>query len=431
MAKKDSKLATAAHIKRHTEGTSNELSFSVLDAKKNQADVEEGKDDKVQSPRFGGLPIFSWRPGKKRSVATPTKEQALPLTGEPAELPANADLHTASPEPLTLSTGSQAERSYGSPEDEIVRRKHQRRRKRVVAAVVGIAVAVALLGGGGYFVYTEVTNHQEQVGVLEQSLDKIEQADKTILAIDEVLAVSWDAREEATMNKLLNQISSSKEYLNEAEKLAHTSLDNMRDVSEKSVAEQSLVAIDSRKEMLDSAETLLEASIQAQEDTKLLAQAWEKVLRGDELAREAASIVTATTPENVTTSRDKSAEAKAAFEEAQFLTNELSSSFLNLEIQKLQGYIAKRIEASGYSIASDEAILAQNRQVAEEQNAAYNAADAEASALAREIPEDTKTIIDQAYEIYTEEKQAQYSDMRLSASTADAFLRDYLGTSSK
>lgn len=42
MAKRIDKVAKAAHIKRNTEGTSNEISFSVLDAAKNSLDGEGG-----------------------------------------------------------------------------------------------------------------------------------------------------------------------------------------------------------------------------------------------------------------------------------------------------------------------------------------------------------------------------------------------------
>ena len=42
MGKREDKITRAAHIKRHTRGTSNEISFSVLDAAKNAL---EGDDD--------------------------------------------------------------------------------------------------------------------------------------------------------------------------------------------------------------------------------------------------------------------------------------------------------------------------------------------------------------------------------------------------
>lgn len=46
MARKKNKLAEILHIKERTEGTSNEISFSVLDARSKQAD--SGRDKKHQ-----------------------------------------------------------------------------------------------------------------------------------------------------------------------------------------------------------------------------------------------------------------------------------------------------------------------------------------------------------------------------------------------
>lgn len=83
MRGKAGKVANAAHIKRNTKGTSNEISFSVLDAAK-AAQEEERRASKPASPlaRLGSIHLFTL--GRVRKpVATPTKERGLPLsTGE-------------------------------------------------------------------------------------------------------------------------------------------------------------------------------------------------------------------------------------------------------------------------------------------------------------------------------------------------------------
>mgnify|MGYP007060498047 CR=1 FL=1 len=72
MAKRIDKVAKAAHIKRNTEGTSNEISFSVLDAAKNSLDGEGG------SSAFGTISLFTL-PGKKKHISTPSKDEGLAL----------------------------------------------------------------------------------------------------------------------------------------------------------------------------------------------------------------------------------------------------------------------------------------------------------------------------------------------------------------
>ena len=73
MAKRIDKVAKAAHIKRNTEGTSNEISFSVLDAAKNSLDGEGS------SSPFGTISLFTL-PGKKKHISTPSKDEGLALT---------------------------------------------------------------------------------------------------------------------------------------------------------------------------------------------------------------------------------------------------------------------------------------------------------------------------------------------------------------
>ena len=55
MGKREDKITRAAHIKRHTRGTSNEISFSVLDAAKNAL---EGDDDGLKH-RPGRISLFT------------------------------------------------------------------------------------------------------------------------------------------------------------------------------------------------------------------------------------------------------------------------------------------------------------------------------------------------------------------------------------
>ncbi|MFR9259562.1 MAG: hypothetical protein ACLVMH_11790 [Christensenellales bacterium] len=71
MGKREDKITRAAHIKRHTRGTSNEISFSVLDAAKNAL---EGDDDGLKH-RPGRISLFTLPGKRKKPAPTPTKER--------------------------------------------------------------------------------------------------------------------------------------------------------------------------------------------------------------------------------------------------------------------------------------------------------------------------------------------------------------------
>jgi len=440
--KKKIKLGRAAHIKRHTEGTSNELSFSVLDAAKRRADAKEGTGEVSEIPNFGKIPIFALgsSKGKKKKGGNPKKDNILPLStgetivspsdasGSSSGLPAPSDTLSGLGQGIGSAGGKAYNLPYSSPETEIERRKSKRRRQRFGTTLAASIVLLAVLGGGGYLLFKEVSNHQAQVSLLDQAIEKILEVDDVIVPLDEIVNSKGDNNETEKINKLLSQIPDAQEKLEKAEKLANQAVENMRDSSEKEAAEQALIATRARKEMLDAAVVLLETDIAAKNDAKKIDQAWNLLLEGDASAREAAALVLDTTNENIEASKPKSEEAQGKFNEALTVFNALTESDLEPDLQKYITYTTKRAEAMAFAIASDVALLEQKRVEAEENNNAYNAAEEEAAQIAKEFPTNIADPIVEAYVLATEESRASYEDARSRASSADAFIRDYLGT---
>ena len=95
------------HIKRNTQGTSNEISFSVLDAKKA---AHADTDEDAGSP-LGRISLFTL--GKKRPSGTPSKDPTLP-----GKFTQRA--HAAPSRPSWEFSGTEVE-------DRKVRRKRNRR----------------------------------------------------------------------------------------------------------------------------------------------------------------------------------------------------------------------------------------------------------------------------------------------------------------
>ena len=84
-----------------------------------------------------------------------------------------------------------------------------------------------------------------------------------------------------------------------------------------------------------------------------------------------------------------------------------------------------------YAIASDDAILAYDKDTAASQNDAYNQVDQEAAALAETLSDCPSDQVRSAYLRDIEEPGKLYSEARSVAATADAFIRDYLGSNGK
>ena len=93
----------------------------------------------------------------------------------------------------------------------------------------------------------------------------------------------------------------------------------------------------------------------------------------------------------ITRSTELSNEASALFSDVRATMEVLAQEDAEVDLSAQIAYLDKRIEALGYAVASNDALLARDTAVAVEQNDAYNAADKEAASLAAALPIDPGT----------------------------------------
>lgn len=428
MGKKKEKITDAAHVKRHTQGTSNELSFSVLDAAKNLADDESGKEEGGVVRKFGKVTIFVSPFKNKKPAPTPTKENSLPLSQELGEGSGKSSLGgKSSGTPVQATTSTLG--ALLSSDEEISRRKAKRRKHRLTIALSVVLGGGLLIGIASLFLYSEFSGYQEQLSFIDQALEEIIEADETFLVrANELVGLSVDELDQKEVQELLNKAPDAQKNLLKAEELAETAKENIKIFSDREVAEHASSAIELRMTMLESGQILLSAGMQAQQDKIKLEEAWEKILEADGLSREAAEFVDGTTAENAEASKEKLTTALPLFEEALILLQEVESSPLPFESSIFVEYANTRIVATQHAIATDEAILEQDRERAESENAAYIEADDEAIALASKFPDNREQLIMDAYAKEIEQEKEHYLSAQKEAGVSETFLRDYLGT---
>ena len=462
MGKRNDKLGRAAHIKRHTVGTSNEISFSVLDAAKNELEGDVGKDAAARPSRFGHVSLFTLPLRRKKSIATPTKERGLLLSsgefasaenptpasslgtvdvgspksdvGGPTTVPTGAPRKTAAAGSAAPAAGAPApvpSKLVRSPEEEIALRKARRRLHRMLAATLVVVVGLCLAGAGGWYLYQDHQRHLHQVAQLDEALDLIREADETVVALDGIVANPLDAGSLAQADSVLAKLPAALAQLEEADAAARRVSVDLREFEDKEAANQTVAATGARTALIESGRQIVEQAQRADEAARAVREAWQRVVEADALARDAAALVADTTAEHVAASKDKTNAAVVAFADAQTALEALDSAYADVDLASPLDYVAKRIEAMGYALASDDAFLAKNKEEAVAQNDAYNRADAEAATLAAGLPDDVAQLVFDAYDQATGTLFETYSTARSQAGAADAFLRDYLGTTSK
>lgn len=441
MGKWEDKITRAAHIKKHTRGTSNEISFSVLDAAKNALDGD-GNDKQKHGP--GRIALFTLPGRHKKPAPTPTKERGLPLsTGDFVSVDDSASTSKMGALPPAARPTSQTEKSSPaplavvpakpkrSPEEEIARRKARRRLSKWLAVAVIVVVSIGLLGAGGMYLYRDYQSQQGHVAVLDDALSLVKEADETIQQLDEVVTDPFAEGSEEQRTAIQAQLEAVEQKLQDADEKARAVSLELNGAREKEAANQAVAGIAARFTLVEQGQLLMNAATEAQSAAEGVDAAWKTVLEGDDLARQAAQLVTETTAENVEASKSKTNEALAAFDEAYAAFLDVQATYPQADLTQFVDYIAKRQESLGYAIASDDAILAKNKEEATAQNNAYNIADAEAATLAKALPDDPSSIVDEAFEDATSDVAKAYSTARLQARSADAFISDYLGAGSK
>ena len=90
-------------------------------------------------------------------------------------------------------------------------------------------------------------------------------------------------------------------------------------------------------------------------------------------------------------------------------------------------YVNKRIDATNEALASNAAILIQDKATAESHNDAYNRADQEAVEMAKALPKQFSQPVVDAYASATADLVSRYDSLRSDAASNDAYLREYLG----
>lgn len=439
MGKWEDKITRAAHIKKHTRGTSNEISFSVLDAAKNALDGD-ANDKQKHAPFSGRISLFTLPGRRKKPAGTPTKERGLPLsTGDFVSVEDSGPvpkLNTMSPPRTSAPAASSSAaivpaKPKRSPEEEIARRKARRRLSKVLAISVVVVVTIGLLVAGGGYLYHDFQNQQGHVAVLDEALNLVRETDEPLHQLNDVVSDPFKEGNAAARASIREKAEAVDEQLQQADTKAREVSVDLKNQRDKEAANQTVVTISARRALLEQGQVLMDAADAAEDTSKRVDDAWKLVMQGDELARQAAQLITETTAENVEASKDKTNEALSTLDDALAGFVDAQMTYDLADFSPFIDYIQKRQESLGYAIASDDALLAKNKEEATAQNNAYNIADAEAATLAKALPADPSSLVDEAFETATAEASKAYSTARLQAGTADAFITDYLGTGSK
>lgn len=122
---------------------------------------------------------------------------------------------------------------------------------------------------------------------------------------------------------------------------------------------------------------------------------------------------------------DLDKQAYNLIKEAKAEVDELSSSALNFDFSNYSKYIDTRLASTAASIASLEALLAQDTETAVTKNNEYVSLESQAASLAETINTNPSAIIRTNYDIEIKPYIDKYKEARANAAASDSFIRNY------
>lgn len=372
------------HLKRNTKGSSNELSFDVLDAARTNADA--GRESRT--PRV--LDNANGSRGNYRGIAG-----------------------TA-----TLSGQAQA---------EIERRKHARRARVVRLRVLGIVVAVGVLAVAGYFGYNYYMDVQEFSQRFDVLVHRFIVADECLASVDALMASPQTANV-ATRQNTQERMPETVAALDELKELVEQDRAYALNERDSAALDQVVAAADARIAMIGVAGRTMQVVDAANSASSEVNAIWADVLAADQEARAATGAANQASTEKATkAARDATAKARKPMVSALEKLKGIDERRADLGLAQQISYLEKRCEALKHAVATSDALIEGKREVAASENEAYNAADAEAAAIAESLPISIEEVVEDSYEDDLAGLHEEYETARNQAIEADALIREYKG----
>lgn len=406
------------HIKSNTKGTSNELSFSVLEAAR-------GSKNKTNqdSPSVGEVDLYTVPGHKGRPKGAPTKNESLLYQSESLARHHKKAKQTWKSKPATMDKGPSAWfRGIDSKWVSIG--------IKAVLAVLAIALVVFL----GYLITRffqgetlEQTYHRNQLDAAIIAVSETDEAFEALQVLADDLLGSHPDEEKI----ITEQRSKVSDTLTSVEAQARDASQNLKDREDQQAAGNVVSSITSRAALWNAGLKLIDEAAAAKAAKVSMDEGWKLTLEGDGLLKNAAAEILGATKESIETAQNSTMAARSAFEQAKACFMEVQNIYPAYDAKLFVDYAAKRLEACDYAIASNQALLDHDTDRAQEQNEAYNKTDAEAVLLVDEFPKDPVSDIDEVFANSIEQNKKIYQTTLSQTENTDAFIRDYLGADKK
>lgn len=431
-------LFKSAHVKKSTAGTSNELSFSVLDAAKQAMDEKHGEARRVQ--QLGKIDLFSGErePGHNVLTSTPAKaiEEQPPIASgktsnsdsESGESPAqNRDTASSSNSAPTnklagLPLGMMSALGQGG-----LRKKGIDARRGfpfvAIAVVVAIVVAFAVIGISGY-----MSQRSGFSTAVAETLEIIGESDAPIVRMNDLLAEPSSEESKAHIGEVIDGLNSAEQALARANESVVAVEGIAATASEHETAARLSKDVAGRQAMISNGRMILSYLQTAQSAMASIDEAWALVGSSNDSAYLAANAISSS--QNADSALSYIRESTGYLADAAEKVDEAAELYPSADLTAIKTYLEYEMAAIEKEAEAIQAIKNLDGATARAKQAEYEELDAKAQQALAEIDDVDKPIID-AYQVIAADFITKYEAARTEVALSDEYLRDFLGRANK
>jgi hypothetical protein len=395
-------ISKSAHLKNGGQGAPNEVSFSVLDAKKIRKAEGEARGQGVAP--LGRISLFTL--GKHKPSSTPTKDKRITLSGDLKASDAArrsggiyGAKNASGAAHARSAANTQKAASWEIPEETLKNRKRRRKHTKRMAATGTLLLCMCLIFAAVTFLSSQYQQQKETANQLELLIQDVYSEAESAVSyadyVDSLLLQPYSAEEVVVnysedeingdfKNDLLSNLSQSKQEITSIQ----ASLKSSKDVE---AANSALEVINSLEKQLDLGGDVVALTEITTKCYALASDFLNDVLEADTLSRDATALAESLTDESAQASAEKSDEAREKFNTALAeLTNlgELEEAFSAENDAVMSSYIEyvnMRIQSQQYAIESMQNYLSRNKDAMQTATDAFNSSESTAAELMSQL----------------------------------------------
>ena len=368
------------HLKRNTEGSSNELSFDVLDAARRGSQDDSGKNARFARQYQGSY----------HGVIG-----ASTLSGQ----------------------------------EEVEQKKRKRRRRNAAIRAITVLSVIVVVAAIGLLAYQFNMNAQSFDQRFNSIVERLIEQDEFLAELDASLSDPLDAVKEKKRSDLRNNLNERLESMRSIRDDAEAAAVFAVGENERIAINQMAIAANSRLSMMESGSQLLSLSKTMNDEQSALNAIWNDVLDVDQQIRSATELSNKAVTEQATEEAQQA--TQKALEGTGTVCQELESAvekYPELDLSDQIEYMNTRSKSLEYALNTSAALIEGDREKAAAQNDLYNEYDKKAVSLAEKLPRSISNVVKKAHAKNYKKLTDEYEKARAKTIEADTIVRNYMSS---